>query len=86
MRKSNRSSLAQSVLSSVAAAVLFMLLSPAADAAPEVYSGYISRQQVDKLTCDIHWYNNLKKAQEAAQEQGKLIVWVHMVGKIDGAT
>ncbi len=54
--------------------------------AERILSGYVCSQQVHKLTTEISWYKNLSKAEDAAQAQNKLILWVHMVGKIDGAT
>ncbi len=54
--------------------------------AEKVLEGAVCSENVHKLTTDIDWYKNLHKAEAAAKEQGKLIVWVHMVGKIDGAT
>lgn len=57
-----------------------------ANAPQTVYSGHVSARQIEKLTTEVNWFKDLKKAEAAAQEQGKLILWVHMVGKIDGAT
>ncbi len=54
--------------------------------AEKVLQGQVCEENVHKLTNDIDWYKNLHKAEDAANEQGKLILWVHMVGKIDGAT
>jgi hypothetical protein len=41
---------------------------------------------VHALTSDIDWYKNLNKAEDEAQKSGKLIFWLHILGKIDGAT
>ena len=54
--------------------------------AEKVFSGYVCSLQVHRLVSDITWYKNLSRAEEAAKAQSKLILWVHMVGKIDGAT
>jgi hypothetical protein len=54
--------------------------------AEKVLEGTVCSSRVHELTSDIHWYDNLKEAEKTAAEQNKLIVWVHMVGKIDGAT
>jgi len=54
--------------------------------AEKVLEGQVCEVNVHKLTTQIDWYKNLHKAEKAAAEQGKLIVWIHMVGKIDGAT
>ena len=39
-----------------------------------------------KVKQDIQWSNSLADAKQRAQEQGKLVFWVHMLGKLDGAT
>jgi hypothetical protein len=54
--------------------------------AEKLLQGQVCEENVHKLTSQIEWYKNLHKAEKAAAEQGKLIVWIHMVGKIDGAT
>ena len=54
--------------------------------AEKVLQGQVCEENVHKLTSEIEWYKSLSKAEKAAEEQNKLIVWVHMVGKIDGAT
>ena len=58
---------------------------PAANA-EKVLEGQVCSARVHTLTSEIDWYKNLNKAEEAAQQQGKLVFWVHMLGKIDGAT
>lgn len=55
-------------------------------AAKELLQGEVCEANVHKLTTEIDWYSNLKKAEKTAAEQNKLILWIHMVGKIDGAT
>lgn len=55
-------------------------------AAKELLQGEVCEANVHKLTTEINWYTNLKKAEKSAAEEGKLIFWIHMVGKIDGAT
>jgi hypothetical protein len=42
--------------------------------------------QVHKLTSEINWLTDIEQAKALAKEQGKLVLWVHLVGKIDGAT
>lgn len=54
--------------------------------AEKVLQGEVCSANVHKLTSDIEWYKSLSKAEDAAREQGKLVFWVHMLGKIDGAT
>ncbi|HEY9755560.1 MAG TPA: hypothetical protein V6C97_10390 [Oculatellaceae cyanobacterium] len=51
-----------------------------------VYQGSVCSSRVESLTGQIDWQTNLKKAQEQAQKENKLVFWMHMLGKIDGAT
>lgn len=80
MRKLN------SVLSIVALLGGATFLQPPSAGAEKVLQGEVCLQRVQQLTSDISWHKSLGKAQEEARETGKLIVWIHMVGKIDGAT
>lgn len=61
-------------------------LSTVAVSAERVISGAVCSKQVDKLTTEIDWHKWLNKALDAAKNEDKLVFWVHMVGKIDGAT
>ena len=54
--------------------------------AEKVLQGEVCSERVHELTSSIEWYKNLHKAEDTAREQGKLVLWIHMVGKIDGAT
>jgi hypothetical protein len=54
--------------------------------AEKVLEGAVCSMNVHKLTTNIDWYTDLKKAEKAAAEQNKLVFWMHMLGKIDGAT
>jgi hypothetical protein len=54
--------------------------------AKTVLSGEICSANVHKLTSEMTWYKSLSKAEADAEGEGKLIVWVHMLGKIDGST
>jgi len=54
--------------------------------AEKVLEGQVCSARVHALTSDIDWYKNLNKAEDAAKQQGKLVFWLHILGKIDGAT
>ncbi|MBS1988927.1 MAG: hypothetical protein JSS83_00340 [Cyanobacteria bacterium SZAS LIN-3] len=60
-------------------------LAPAA-LAEKVYTGEVCSVQVHKLTTGIKWETKLPVAEAEAQKDGKLVFWMHMLGKIDGAT
>ena len=68
---------------------LTALLSPAlapAAYAEKVYTGEVCTVQVHKLTTGIKWETKLPEAEARASTDGKLVFWMHMLGKIDGAT
>jgi hypothetical protein len=48
--------------------------------------GEAAQRQVSKLTSEIHWLDNLNQAEQQARNQDKMIVWIQMLGRIDGAT
>jgi hypothetical protein len=54
--------------------------------AEKVYSGQVCTVAVQKLTSDIKWQTKLNLAEDEAQKENKLVFWMHMLGKIDGAT
>ncbi len=61
-------------------------LVPIAVNAETVYQGSVCSSRVNTLTTQIDWQTNLKEAEGLAQQQNKLVFWMHMLGKIDGAT
>lgn len=63
-----------------------LLLSNPAARAEKVLEGQVCEANVHKLTSEIEWNKSLHKAEKLAKDQNKLILWIHMVGKIDGAT
>ncbi len=67
-------------------AILLSIIFSQAAYAEKVIPGAVCSVQSHKLSTEIEWYKSLSKAKDAAQQEGKLIVWIHMVGKIDGAT
>lgn len=54
--------------------------------ASPVFSGQVCSENVGRLTQEIVWSRDLEKLQQEAVAQDKLILWVHMVGKLDGFT
>jgi len=54
--------------------------------AQRVVPGYLAQERVEKLTSEIQWHDKLPDALAEAQREGKLVFWVQMLGKIDGAT
>jgi hypothetical protein len=70
----------------VLAASLISFASSTAALAETVYQGNVCSSRVQTLTGQIDWNTNLKDAQAQARQQHKLVFWMHMLGKIDGAT
>jgi hypothetical protein len=51
-----------------------------------VLSGSAAQTQ-SKIVCSkIKWLTSLDEARETARRENKLIVWIHMLGNIDGFT
>ena len=61
-------------------------LSGIAHAAPGVIDGREARTNVDNLTRQVYWFSNLRDAEDSARQKGKPLLWMHILGKIDGAT
>lgn len=68
------------------AITLIGTLSNPTNAAPGVIEGREARTNVDNLTKQVYWFNRLRDAEDSARQKGKPLLWVHMLGKIDGAT
>jgi len=71
-------------------ALFFATLSVLAIAAPSSsgagVDGVQQRQKVNELTKQLTWFDNMPQALACARQRGKPLVWIHMLGKIDGAT
>jgi len=61
------------------------LASPSSNGAGGV-DGVAQREKVNELTKQITWFDNMPQALASARQKGKPLVWIHMLGKIDGAT
>ncbi|MBZ0184953.1 MAG: hypothetical protein K8F91_01785 [Candidatus Obscuribacterales bacterium] len=59
-----------------------------ADAAkqPKLLPGYAAKENIEQVNKSIKWHESLVQAQAVAGSQGKMILWIQMVGKMDGAT
>ncbi len=72
-------------LASLALASFFLSVWPAG-AAPNLVSGTEQWENVNYLKKEIQWYDNLRQAQDAARQKGKMVFYMHILGKLDGAT
>jgi len=56
------------------------------NAAPRIVPGTQAHENTNRLTTEIHWYNNLNSAEAEARRENKLVFWMHMLGTLDGTT
>lgn len=70
----------------ISALSLAFLLAPFQGAICAEVNGVEQRQNVDNLTHEIQWFDNLRQAQESARQKGKMVFYMHMLGKMTGAT
>lgn len=54
--------------------------------AEKVLNGAVCAQRVNELTNSINWYSSLDDAKQKAKREKKLILWVNMLGKLEGDT
>jgi len=65
---------------------LSLALALPALAAPQLLNGNVTEERIARLTSQINWYQSLPDAEHSAQQQGKMIFWVHMLGSLSGGT
>lgn len=53
---------------------------------PKLLSGNVAQENIAKVNSGITWHTSLNRAMQDANRQGKMILWVQMIGKMDGAT
>lgn len=59
---------------------------PALAAEIAVLPGSAAQTQSKMVCSRIKWHTSLEEAKEKARRESKLIVWIHMLGNIDGFT
>ena len=78
------------VLAGFAAVLAVCLLNvnqaEAAKGQKRLLNGTVAKQNIDKVNQGINWHTSLSTAQSEARRSGKMILWVQMIGKMDGAT
>jgi hypothetical protein len=68
-----------------AAFLALSLTAPLSNPAQAV-DGIEQRKNVTELTKQITWFDNMPQALASARQKGRPLVWIHMLGKMDGAT
>lgn len=48
--------------------------------------GDVAKENIQKVTSEIRWNTNLNSALAQANRQHKMVLWVHLVGNLSGAT
>jgi hypothetical protein len=66
--------------------VTMMLAASAAWARPALISGQVVQEAEGRVVTNIHWNTSLAQAEQQARRQGKMVMWVHMLGSMEGAT
>lgn len=51
-----------------------------------VLSGDEAGGNVQEVLRRVKWHTNLNSALGEAQRKNKMVLWIHMIGKVDGAT
>ena len=54
--------------------------------AEKVLSGTVSSERVARLVSEINWQQSIDEAKKLAKQENKLILWVNMLGKLEGDT
>jgi hypothetical protein len=75
-----------SVAFKLAVALTAASFSIAAAKAEEVFSSAQSETYAKIAKYSIHWCNDLSKAEQLAHQQNKPILWIHILGNMDGYT
>lgn len=57
-----------------------------ADARQIVIQGDQAKENIKKVNSNIKWHTSLNSALMDARKESKMVLWVHLVGKMDGAT
>lgn len=51
-----------------------------------VLFGSEAQENETKVVNGLNWHNNLNSALQEASREGKMVLWIHMLGDIKGAT
>lgn len=82
MKVGNNRLLGGLVLSLIAST---LSLSPAS-CDEELIPGHVAKTKIERVALGINWESDLEKAKERAKRENKMILWVNMIGKMEGAT
>lgn len=66
--------------------LLTLSSSPSFAAGPGYVLADDAEQRVKQLTGHIFWYDDLEQAKAEAKYNHKMVLWLQMLGRLDGAT
>ncbi|MDX2106203.1 MAG: hypothetical protein SFY67_07345 [Candidatus Melainabacteria bacterium] len=52
----------------------------------ELVPGYVAKNKIQQVATGIEWNTDLNVACEKAKSANKMILWINMIGKMEGAT
>lgn len=52
----------------------------------ELVPGYVAKNKIQQVATGIEWNTDLNAACEKAKRANKMILWINMIGKMEGAT
>lgn len=71
-------------IAAITATIAFAAATPAQN--KNLLPGYVAKENIEKVNSEIHWNTDLNQALAEGRQSHKMVLWLHMIGKMDGAT
>lgn len=71
-------------IAAIIATIAFAAATPAQNR--NLLPGYVAKENINRVNSEIQWTTNLNQALAEARQSKKMVLWLHMIGKMDGAT
>ncbi len=71
-------------IAAITATIAFAASAPAQNR--NLLPGHVAKENITKVNSEIHWNRSLNEALAEARASHKMVLWLHMIGKMDGAT
>lgn len=71
-------------IAAITATIAFAAATPAQN--KNLLPGYVAKENINRVNSEIQWTTNLNQALAEARQSNKMVLWLHMIGKMDGAT
>jgi hypothetical protein len=72
-------------IAAITATIAFAASAPAQNNR-QLLPGHVAKENITKVNSEIHWNTSLNSSLEQARQSHKMVLWLHMIGKMDGAT